>query len=232
LKFYSLVIACVFFTQIINAKTTKVYPDAGSWNTFNVDLVLNKKWTLVFTEELRFRENYSRLNLFYTNIGAEYKLNKYIRFGLIYRWINKFLDDNSFSFRNRLMLDVNAKVPFKDNWAVSYRHRLQTEYRDFFVDENGKIAEWYSRNRVEFSYQINERLGAALGAEFRYQIYNRRFENSQGQWHRMRFQGGVDYKVNNNNKVGAYYLIQREFNIDQPQRIFITGLEYSHRFKL
>jgi hypothetical protein len=226
----------LFFTVCITqnglAKTTKVYPDAGAWNTFSISVSLNNKWTVLFTEELRIKENYTRLNLFYTNLGMEYKINKNLRTSLVYRWIDKYQDDNSFSFRHRLMWDVNAKLPISTKWAISYRHRLQMEFRDVSSDPNGKIPEWYSRNRVEGSYQINDKLGASLAAEFRYQIHNRRFESSEHTWHRMRFQGGVDYKLTNADKVGAYYLIQREFNINQPQRIFITGLEYSHRFKL
>jgi outer membrane receptor protein involved in Fe transport len=232
LKSIFLALFVLFIGLQCHAQSTKVYPDAGAWNTLSLDFVLNKKWTILFAEELRMRENYSRVNLFYTNLGMEYKINKNFKTSLVYRWINKVIDDNSISFRHRLMWDFTGKLPFKQRWSIAYRHRLQMEFRDVYADPNGKIPEWYSRNKVELAYQITEKLSASLSAEFRYQIYNRRFEASQHTWHRMRFQGGVDYKLDDNNKFGAYYLIQREFNLPQPQRIYITGLEYAHRFIL
>ena len=50
-------IIITFFTNELNAQV--IYPDAGSWNTFNVDYKLNKKLSAVFTEELRFNANFT-----------------------------------------------------------------------------------------------------------------------------------------------------------------------------
>ena len=80
------------------------YSDAGMWNTFNIEKEINSKITFLFTEECRIKENFSRLNLFYTNLGLEYKVAKNFKAALVYRWIDKYQDDNTFSYRHRLML--------------------------------------------------------------------------------------------------------------------------------
>lgn len=212
------------FTQI------RTYPDAGSWNTLAINYSLNKKWAILFTEECRIRENYSRLNLFYTNIGIEYKLNKYIKTSLVYRSTQKYKDDNRFSLRHRIMWDASAKYGLK-KWAISYRHRLQVENRDINSSIDGYIPEWYSRNKFEISYQLTKKISPYLSAEFRYQLHDPRSVNSDGTWHRNRYQGGVDYEWSKKSKFGIYYLIQHEFNIEAPENLYITGLEYSLSLK-
>ena len=97
-------VAFLLVTDEVKGKDNSLmYSDAGSWNTFSISYAFNKKLALLFTEELRLKENYSRLNLFYTNVGVEYKVNKYFKTSLVYRWIDKYLENDNFSFRHRLM---------------------------------------------------------------------------------------------------------------------------------
>ena len=207
-----------------------VYADAGSWNTFSISYGLNKKIAILFTEECRIKENYGRLNLFYTNIGLEYKFPKYVKTSLVYRWIDKYQDDNTFSYRHRLMWDASIKYPYRD-FTFSYRHRLQVENRNIMSSESGRVPEWYSRNKLEAAYAINNRLSAYFSAEFRYQLHDPRNEESDATWHRTRYQAGFDYDISKQSKVGVYYLIQREYNVSAPENIYITGLEYSLSLK-
>jgi hypothetical protein len=228
----SLILLFVLSLIALNARSqsSPYYPDAGSWNTFSVNYALNTKVTLLFTEELRLRENYSRLNLFYTNLGVEYKFNKFIKSALVYRWIDKYLDDDRFSFRHRFMWDATIKYPYR-KFAVSYRHRLQVEGRNFQSSEAGFMPEWYSRNKIEISYNIKKKFSPYFATEFRYQIHDPRSIESDHLWHRDRYQLGLDYTYNKKNKFGIYYLIQREYNVSSPENLYITGLEYSLSLK-
>ncbi|MEK6615843.1 MAG: DUF2490 domain-containing protein [Bacteroidota bacterium] len=202
------------------------YPDAGSWNTFNIDKAINGKFTALFTEECRFKENFTRLNLFYTNLGIEYKVAKYFKAALIYRWIDKYQDDNSFSFRHRLMFDLTFKNMF-GKITASYRNRTQVEERDIYSSKYGRVPEWYSRNKIGIKYDLEKRYTPFASVEFRYQFHDPRNIESDKTWHRIRPVIGAEYKINNKNTFAAYYLIQHEFNVVSPQNIYIVGLEYS-----
>ena len=202
------------------------YPDAGSWNTFNLDLDLGSGFTGLFTQECRFDENISRLNLFYTNLGAEYKIAKPLKTALVYRFIEKYQKDNTFSFRHRLMLDISFKEKF-GRFSFSYRHRLQAEKRDIYSSNKGPVAEWFSRSKFSLKYDTEKRYTPYTAVELRYQIFDPRSQESNRTWHRIRYELGMDYKINNNNEVGLYYLIQYEFNVVTPQSIYIVGLEYN-----
>ena len=206
------------------------YPDAGLWNTFNLDKEINSKITFLFTEECRVKENFTRLNLFYTNLGIECKVAKFFKVALVYRWIDKFQDDNTFSYRHRLMLDLTFKHKF-GQLTTSYRNRTQAEERDVFSSKNGEIAEWYSRNKFAVKYDMNKRYVPYASVEFRYQIHDYRNLASEYTWHRERYVLGFDYLLNKKNTLGIYYLIQREYNVLSPQDLYIVGLEYSLSLK-
>lgn len=222
-----ILLSCLFLIVSFKAKSQQlVYPDAGSWNTFNIEYKFTKKISGLFTEEMRFKENFSRLNLFYTNLGIEYKFSDFFKAALVYRFIEKYQDDNSFSFRNRLMLDLAFKDKFK-KIGISYRSRIQAEERDIYSSYDGAVPEWYSRNKFTFKYDTDKRYTPYVAIELRYQIRNPREWQIDKKWHRNRYSAGIDYMLNKKSTVGIYYLIQREYNVLLPQNLYIFGLEYS-----
>jgi len=229
IKFLLLVCFCGNYNTS-NAQFSPTYSDAGMWNTFSLDYAINKKVSVLFAEELRIKENYSRLNLFYTNIGVEYTLNKYIKTSIVYRPIQKFLDDNTFSNRHRLMWDASIKYKIK-KISLSYRHRLQVEAKNIQSSELGHVPEWYSRNKIEIGYQATKKINPYIAIEMRFQLADPRLISAYHQWDRIRYQFGIDYKLNGFSKVGVYYLMQRLFNVPSDENLYITGLEYSMSLK-
>lgn len=212
------------------AQFSPTYSDAGMWNTLSINYALNKKLSIVFAEELRVKENYSRLNLLYTNLGLEYDINKNFKTSLVYRFIDKYSIEDRFSYRHRLMWDVVGKYKIK-NWSFSYRHRLQVEYKNIYSSEMGYVPEWYSRHKVGIDYQLNKKLSTYFSTEMRYQLYDPSIVTSDHQWHRIRMQAGFDYNLNKYSKLGIYYLVQRVYNVTNRENIYITGLEYSINLK-
>ena len=180
----------------------------------------------MFTQECRIKENFTRLNLFYTNLGLEYKFNDFFKAALVYRFIEKYQDDNSFSFRHRLMLDLTLKKKL-GKIGLSYRQRIQAEERDIYSSIIGNLPEWYSRNKFAAKYDTDKRYTPYAAIELRYQLRNPREWQSDNTWHRNRYSLGVDYKLNKKSTFGVYYLIQREFNVVLPQNQYVIGLEYS-----
>lgn len=200
--------------------------DAGLWTTFNVDKKLRKDFSIFATEEFRLRDNFSRVNLFYTDLGFELRPAKFLKVALAYRLIEKNLDDGSYSYRHRIMLDITLKKKFGD-FAFSYRQRLQREIRNIYTSEDGILPEWYSRNKFTIKYDFGKPVTPYIAAEFRYQILNPRALESDGTWHRSRYIAGIDYKRNDKSTFGLYYMIQNEYNVSAPQNQYIIGLEYT-----
>lgn len=221
------IIFIVFYTTISNAQ--KVLKDAGMWNTLGFTHKFNKRFALLITEEFRLKENFSQVNLTYTEVGFEYTLNKNVKTSLVYRNIQKFQYDNPLSFRNRMQWDIGLKKGL-GKFGINYRHRLQGEVKDYSTSENGHFTEWFSRHRIGMKYKISEKWSTAISGEYRMQISDPRSPEYNGGFHRQRYQAGFTYKINSKQDFGFYYLYQNEFNIQNLTDIYILGLEYSLEF--
>lgn len=226
MKFIKLLLLSFFLVVLSTFGKAQVVNDAGLWSTFNVEKKLNKTFSVLFTEECRVKENFTRLNLFYTNIGVQAQPFKFAKVALVYRWIDKYMIDNTFSYRHRLMLDITLKKKY-GSLAFSYRQRLQAEVRNIHTSEIGNIPEWYSRNKIAVKYDADGPFSPYASVEFRYQFKDPRNIESDKTWHRNRYAIGIDYKRNDKSTFGLYYLIQNEFNVSAPEDLYIVGLEYS-----
>ena len=206
--------------------------DAGTWNTLSFQYALSKKTNIVFDEEFRLKENYQRINLFYTNVGISYKLNKYIKIDPTYRFIQKRRLEGSYSFRHRFMLDVTVKKKLK-KFTLSERVRYQIEVGDYYTSRKGKLAEQFLRFKTDLKYALSEKITPYISCELRYQIRSPKGDGPQydGEFHRIRNVLGVEYQFNKKNSVNLYYLIQSEFDISSPESIYILGIGYSFIIK-
>ncbi len=223
MKKYILIL--LFIPLAIRSQNTS---DAGMWNTFSIQKSINKTTYIVFDQEFRLRENYSRLNLFYTNLGAGYKISKNFKTELTYRCVQKYLIDNTFSFRHRLMVDFIYKKKFHAI-SLSNRLRYQTEIKDYLTSDLGKYQEQFLRYKMELKFDIDKKITPFISTEIRYQldVQNGKRAIYNNEIHRIRYAIGIDYKLKNNNTFSIYYLIQNEFYISSPENNYILGLQYA-----
>jgi hypothetical protein len=202
--------------------------DAGLWATFSVQKEITKKISLTLDQEMRLRENFQRLNLFYTNIGIDYKLNKNIKISPSYRFTQKKQLEPGFSYRHRFSLDVTAKKKLSAI-TLSERVRYQTEVQDYYSSRKGKLLEHYLRFKTDIKYTAPEKITPYFSCEFRYQITAPRGNEplSNYGFHRIRNVAGIEYKIDDSNTLNLYYLIQSEFNIIDKESIYIVGIGYN-----
>jgi len=219
-------ISFILLVVIYSPIRAQVYDDAGMWNTINAEKKFQNNFFIFLTEEFRIRENFSRINLFYTNVGVGYRPYNFLKVELAYRSTEKYLITDFISIRHRLMLDITAKKKLYD-FTFYYRHRLQTEVRNVNSSDKGDVAEWYSRNKITAKYDIHKRYTPYISCELRYQIDDFRNMESDKTWHRARYAFGFDYELNKKSTFGIYYLIQHEWNVSLPENLYIIGLEYS-----
>jgi hypothetical protein len=177
-------------------------------------------------QELRLKDNLQSINLLYTNIGFDYKLNKYIKISPVYRFIDKHKSDDSYGIRHRLMLDVAFKIK-PGKFTLGYRARFQSEWRSWgYASELGNVPELYLRNLFKVQYKLTDNWSPYVATEIRFQISNPRIPYHNG-FDRTRFMAGTSYDINDHNTAGIYFLYQKEWNVVDPQTLYILGLEYS-----
>ncbi len=218
----------MLFLPSVSKAQSAISKDAGMWSTVSVQKKISKKVSLGFDQEFRLRENYQRINLFYSCPSIAYKVNDNLRVEMSYRAIQKRLLDLSFSHRHRFQFDVNYR--FKINYfVVSNRVRYQQEYRDVFTSAKGKIPENFVRFKTEWKVDIHRNYTPYLAVETRYQIHAPRGDMpvSDMGFRRVRYIFGTDFKLKNKDSFGLYYVLQNEFGVMNPEYIYITGIQYT-----
>ena len=208
---------------------SQVTKDFGFWNTLNFEHKLTDELNLSLTQEIRFKENVSRLNRFYTQLGLEYKLAKKVKTSLSYRFTQRLEDENYFSLRHRLIWDLNFKKSV-DKFTFSYRHRLQSEVKKYYSSKLGKLPEWFYRHKLQVKYELNKRIEPYFATEAQIQLYDAGKMVDNNELNRVRFKVGTDIKLSAKKTFGIYYGFQNEFATAKENDIYILGLEYSIKF--
>ena len=219
----------IFFTIFIFAFAANYalaqVNDAGVWASINVEKKINSKVALQLSEEVRFNENVSEVGTAFTEIGANYKLSKYIAVGVSYRFIQKRKVDDFYSFRHRYNVDVAFKYKYK-KLSMSLRERLQTQYANVNSSEDGKVATRYLRNKLTLKYNLERKYTPFVAGELFYQLTNvegNEFDN-------VRYTVGVDYEINKKVSLELFYLINKEFNTNNPVTDYVSGFGFTYTF--
>jgi hypothetical protein len=218
-----LLIIAVFIFSIPSFSQTE---DLGSWMTFSLDKGLGDKFGFSFDQELRLKNNLTDINLVYSNFGFNYKAAKFLKISAVYRFIAKQKNDGAYGIRNRFYTDFSFK--FKPgNWTLGYRARLQGEWRTAgYHSDLGNVPEVFLRNLFKVGYKAGDHFSPYVATELRWQLQNPKLPWGNG-FDRERYIIGTDYKINDKNTAGFYFLLQKEFNVNDPQTLYIIGLEYS-----
>jgi hypothetical protein len=198
--------------------------DAGMWLSFNIDKKINKKFSFSLSQELRFNENVTELGTFFTEAGVNYRINKLIRISGNYRFANKRLIDNTYSQRHRFFADINLRKRFND-FQFSYRARFQNQFKDFYSRSNEEMFEYYLRNKISLSYRLNRVFSTYLSFENYTPLNGENYFTDN-----IRYTLGTEYVFNKSNSIELFYIIQKEYNVNNPYTDFIIGLAYNYSF--
>jgi len=202
--------------------------DFRSWNTFSITKDVNKQFSLGGDVEMRFSENISRFDLVYLNFNGTYKPAKWLRIGATYRPIFKNKEDNSLGIRHRFYGDLMFRSK-PGRFTLSNRARLQWEYRTSGYSSRYRgIPEIFLRNKIDIKYKATDVLTPYIGTELRWQIRDPRAPYNDGfTFERTRLYAGMDYAISDRQTIGAYFLRQFEFNVEDPMSLNVIGIEYS-----
>ena len=195
--------------------------DAKIWTNFKIEKKITKKFSLELSEELRLFNNVSEAESFFTDFGVVYKHNKYIKFSINYRFLNKRLLNDNFSMRHRYYVDLSLKKKYK-RVIASLRTRFQSQYKDVYRSDNWQTPNNYFRNKVNFEIDLDKKYTPYLNVELFYQLNN----NKGNVIDNVRYSVGFDYEINKKVSWGLFYMYEQEYNVKNPFQNFIGGLNF------
>ncbi len=198
--------------------------DAGLWTSVSVEKKLSSRITAGLSQEFRFNENISELGTFFTELGAEYKINKYLDISAGYRFINKRRLDDSYSKRHRYLVNVTARRKF-NNLSVAFRTRFQSQYSDVYSSDEGSIPDNYVRTKLTLKYDLNRKYNPVISGESFFHVNRPDGLLMDG----YRLSAGIEYDFSKKSSVEIAYLLDREIQVNKPWTNYIIALSWSYK---
>ncbi len=189
------------------------HTDAALWTGAGVSFDIGKDATFQIAEELRYNISVADLYQKNTNIGFDYKINKHFKAGIDYRLS---LRDNN--YKNRVAISGSYKVGLSD-LDLSLRSKLQYS---FTPDRSEGTA---LRNKIAAKYKINKHFSPFLSGEIFYS-----FSNTINQFDNYRLETGLNYGLNKHNDFYLSYLLDKEFNLNNPGTLNVISINYVYSF--
>ncbi len=194
--------------------------DAELWTGAGIRKNITKKLSVHFEEQVRMNDNISSIKNYFSQVGAAYRLNKYLKVSGAYRFKNVQRLDGTYRVVNRLHGDVRFRYKAKPI-IVLYRARMQVEYGQ---RNNGPRTDYYDRNKLTLKLDLDKMFSPYISSEVYLDITAKQFD-------KVRYTIGTDLDLNKRNEVTIFYRIQREFNVNNPKYSYIIGLSYLYKLK-
>jgi len=221
-KFYFLLLS-VLFLSVNNSFSQQ--EDAGLWTGIRFNYDLSDKWQLSFEEELRFHENVSRLDKFYSQVGLSLRASDHVEFGAFYRFENQQDNNSNYDNRHRFHFDFELKTE-TGRYTLSSRSRIQTRYTNPYSSDDGTIPTNYFRNKFGISYNVRR---STLNPYISYEFYYATNKSSGNEIDHTMFTLGFRFRLKNRDRVNMYYRISQELNVNDPIKLNIFGISLTSK---
>ena len=192
------------------------------WISAGIKYKIDKEWSVDAEQGWRISE-LAWTSVMYTDIGINYKLNKYLKFSAGYRL--SFRNGSWFNYRNvdhRFYFDVTPSIKLGE-FKLSTRIRIQSGRRDWATSADGAAAERTLRNKLTIEYDAGD-FTPYVNGELYTPLQKSGYFSGPNQ---LRLQAGCEYKVNKKLDLGLFLLRQKEFNSRNPETNGIIGINVS-----
>lgn len=207
-----LLLLLVFTLGYVNGQT-----DIGLWTHISIEKEIVNYLEFGLEEELRLSDEFRKFDRILTNLSLEYKVNKYYKPGIAYRF--SYFEGSEMSSRFSLYNKLDYKIKSID---------LEIDYRLLFhVDIFTSTPTRYRlRNKIGLTYDINKKWDIGMTYELFYSFYYDR-----NVLDRQRFSWGFDYKIKKRQRIDFKLIFQNELNTANPDKdvIFSTGYKYTFK---
>jgi len=209
----------------LSAQETKVVRDLQLWTGAAIEKTWNNTWTLSLAEEIRFKQDISEINNYFTETGLRYRINKNFSLEGGYRYTRDKNSDGSYDELTRYNLDLRFRGRL-DFLTIYYRLRYQKEVEGFNLFDQTADYEKYVRMRLRIRYNDFQKFKPYVSAEI-FQLF-RPYYYADLEY--IRVLAGLKYEAG---KVGSFdfaFGLNREFESVEPARIYQFKLNYTYEF--
>ena len=196
----------------------KVWTELGVTGGITKDL----DWGLEFSS--RYGSN--GLETFFPQATFKYKVTKWFRPSIDYRFIGDKQQAGYFDYSHRINLNADFRYTL-DRLTMKSRIRYQYSFDRLVASESyDPEFDQAIRGKLAFSYDINDFfLTPEVSGEL---FYNPMFGPYGQQINKLRLFAGVSFDLNNAHSVSVGYMYDTKINLPKPGTRHILNLSYSY----
>ncbi len=217
----------IFVVSIFStfAQETVVTGDLEQWTTLSISKKINKHWKLSLDQEFRLKHNASDFNIYFTDLGVDYKVNKNFGLGANYRFYQNKNNDNVFVTQHRWSTDLKYKQDI-GRFELGYRLRFQNKDEDFYTSDTGNNL-YNLRNKFSAEYNIRN---CKIDPFFSTELYRTINNSNDTDLSKLRWTLGVEYSIKKFGDIELYYRMDNELNLSYDKTTYIIGIGYKYSF--
>jgi len=217
----ALVLALVFLARMAPGQVS----DFGVWTSLGLKKKITRDLSAIVHQDLRLYENAGEIGTVLTDAGAEYEVTRALKAELHYRYIRKKRVDDFYETRHRWYADVSYRHREKP-LVVTVRERFQSQFRPVRNDTKSRSPENVLRSKVTLSADLDRKYEPFLAFEWALQLNHHARNEVEG----IRYLAGVEYAFSKRHSLQAYYMINRELNVNAPVTDYVVGLDARYSF--
>ncbi|MCB9426386.1 MAG: DUF2490 domain-containing protein [Flavobacteriales bacterium] len=229
---FAIIIAALIISPLAKAQKTKQVQvrDLEAWGSTAIKWEATKKFSLELEEQFRLKEDASQTDLYFTQLGVSYKINKHFDVGFSGRYITENDNQGKKQGYNHF---------FRYNIDVSYKHKLQRfglKYRLRYQNKNelgvSELEGDYPDTRLRFMTAIDYNIKKtkwtpSVAAE----LFRKDRKGEPVELDKFRLTVGMDYEFKKMGELGFFYRMERDLNATYPKTTNILGLGYKYTIK-
>jgi len=193
----------------------------GNWTSIAVEKDISDHWNIELETGNRLKDNLNQRDKTYVDAGLNWSLS-FFKAGASYQLANEQKETKiSYSHRISALTQLKKTV---NRFDMSYRAKLQFDYKDVQSSPTGHIPSTYLRNRFKTAYDVK---GIPLDPFMSYEFFWRQNSYTDTQIEKERFTMGVDYRFNKHHSVELSYILNQQKNVSNPQKAYVVSINYN-----
>lgn len=207
------------------AQETKVVRDLHLWTSVKVEKTFAKDWTVSLGEEIRFKQDITEINKYFTELGLRYAINKNFALQGNYRFTRDRKQDLYYENLSRYNFDLRYKGRI-DFLTVYYRLRYQKEVEGFRMVDQNIPFEKYLRHRITLRVNKVKYVDPYVSGEL-FQLFK---PTRYPRYEYIRLLVGVKHETDKGGKYKVAFGFNRELVSTQPAMIYLIQINYTYKF--
>ena len=225
---YSEKLICIFMIIITQSLMSQSDNQIEGWGIAEVSIKATKKISINVAEHVRYKNDFSVLDKYFTQVSFNYELFKDFKVGVK----GRFISDND-TEGNIQGLDSK----FRYQTDISYKYDVgivDLTYRLSYQNSNelgiSDIPNQFARFRTGVNYKIKS---IKTVVKIEGELFNQfKKENQDNGINLYRLTMKLNHKIKGNNEIGLFYRIQKDIDREEPVNRKIIGFKFTHKFDL